>query len=76
MRVHVRRRVQGVQRLVMSYEMRRGQRIAVRETALCFTRRVETESAEKSLLRSSAMSCHALFRLLPRLLIQRNALFA
>jgi len=76
MHVHVRGRIQGVQRLLMSYEKRSGKKLLFEKQRYGLARRVETGSEEKSLLRSSAMSCCALFRLLPRLLMRRNGVFA
>ena len=67
---------QGVKRLLMSYESEVEKKLLCEKQRYGLARRVKTGSEEKSLLRSSAMSCCALFRLLPRLLIQHNALFA
>src|SRR5215831_9122155 len=57
MHVHVRRRVQGVQRL---YEKRSGEKNCEKQR-YSLARRVEVRGGEKSLLRSSTMSCCALF---------------
>ena len=73
-RVHERSRVQGVQRL---YEKRSEEKnCCARNSAMVSRDASRKWSGEKSLLRSSAMSCCGFFLLLPRLLIQHNALFA